>query len=1136
MEVRLLGSIEVIDDGQAVDLGPRKQRALLCLLALHANRVVTTDRILEELWGEDAAGKENALWVAISRLRSALEPDRDRHGDSAILLTRDHGYVLQVDPESIDINEFEAGVTETRRLLQHDPARAVERIDEALALWRDTPLEEFQHEEFALLDVARIEDLRLEALELRAEAELRRGRAREQISSLDALHKQHPLRERFVELLMRSLYQGGRQADALRVFGRYRRLLGEELGIEPSPELHRLEEQILLHDPSLRVESLEHRQPGSSVADSPFKGLRPFAEEDEADFFGRDRLVSDVIRRIDAGQRLVTLVGASGSGKSSVVQAGVVPAIRKGAIDESQDWLVAQMVPGARPIVELEAALLRSTLDAPDSLTEQLEDPTTGLLRAALRILPANSRLLLVIDQFEELFTLVDNDTERVAFLDLLGPALDDPHGRVTVLMTLRADFYDRPLAYPSFARRLGDGIINVSTLTPDELEAAVQEPMRGAHVAIEPALLAALLTDIIGHPGALPLFQYTLTMLFDRRQSGLVTVDAYRAMGGLKGALAQRAEDLWSELNDAEAAVARQLFLRFATITGDREWSRRRVTASELTSLRGDLISTHRVIESFAGHRLLTFDRDHVSGSPTVEVAHEALLTEWPRLQGWIDEASDDVLRHGALVAAMNEWRDAGRDLGYLLNGPRLEGYELWAASSAMQLTSDEQMYIDAAIDVREKDHLAEGRRLALEMKTTRSAKRRLWGLAAAVVALGGLAAFLFSGGIGGGGGRGAEIVFFGYPEDNGFGSNIASGLDRAVRDFGVELDTIVPFVEPGREFEQIAQDGAELIISDSTPAFLSPTVFEDFPEQSFGVIDGFVDSPNTAAILFANEQGSFLVGAAAALKSETGVIGYVGGFQVSILEEFRAGYEAGARHIDPDVEILATYIEQPYAEWGLFFVDPFQRPDLGKQRATVLYDRGADVVFHAASASGFGVFDAAVEQSDKLARHLWAIGVDNDQWFQADAQQRGHVLTSMIKRVDIAAYVLVSELVGAGFTGGVRELGLADDAFDFSRQGDGLTRAIIDQLEQIKADIAAGRIDVPTEPSGPLLILDRLPETFDVAFADLSAQQVIDYRAWLLENHSQAMGDACYPSGTINQCGQLMVSQLDNWLSTTN
>ena len=210
---------------------------------------------------------------------------------------------------------------------------------------------------------------------------------------------------------------------------------------------------------------------------NPFKGLRAFHEDDNSDFFGRDRLVADVVRRLDQGERLIGLVGPSGSGKSSVVRAGLIPALRKGAITGSDGWLIAQMVPGAHPFAELEVALLRSSLDAPDSLADQLADPETGILRAALRMIPSDeSRLLLVIDQLEELFTLVEDDDERGRFLAGLMAALEDPHGRVMVVLTLRADFYDRPLAYPEFGTRLGDGVVNVVSLTSDELEEAAQE------------------------------------------------------------------------------------------------------------------------------------------------------------------------------------------------------------------------------------------------------------------------------------------------------------------------------------------------------------------------------------------------------------------------------------------------------------------------------------------------------------------------------------------------------------------------------------------------------------------------------------------------------------------------------------
>ena len=1137
VEFAILGSLEVIHDGQPLDLGPYKQRSLLALLLIHANRVVSTDRILDELWGADAEGKENALWVYVSRLRSVLEPDRAERGESNVLLTKDHGYMLRVDPESIDAHRFEAAAAEGRALIRDDAAAASGILAEALGLWRGSVLEDFAYDDFARSEITRLEELRLTAVEERIEADLRRGQAGELVGELDALQQQHPMQERFVSHLMLALYRSGRQADALRTFERFRRHIGEELGIEPSPELRRLEEQVLLHDSRIQARRPAARRTAGTAGSvaNPFKGLRAFREDDSSDFFGRDRLVADVVRRLDRGERLVGLVGPSGSGKSSVVRAGLIPALRKGAITGSEEWLVAQMVPGSHPFAELEAALLRSSLDVPDSLADQLADPETGILRAALRVLPSEtSRLLLVIDQLEELFTLVEDEHQRARFLAGLMTALEDPHGRVMVVLTLRADFYARPLAYPDFGSRLGDAVVNVVPLMPDELEGAAQGPAERAGTSFEPALLAALITDVVGRPGALPLFQYTLTELFDRRVGDTLTLDSYRAVDGVRGALTRRADDLYAEMDPEQQTAAKQLLLRLVTIADNDEWGRRRVPASEIVSLAVDLVALQSVIDLYAKHRLLTLDRDYVTGSPTVEVAHEALLTEWDRLREWIEEGRDDVRRHASLKTAMREWSEANRDPDYLLTGTRLDGYEQWAATATMLLTADELAYLDAATVIREQGRQSEEERLALEAKTTRSAKRRLWGLVAAFVALGGLAAFVISGAVGGS--SGPAVVFFGFPEDNGFGSNIASGLDRAVREFGIELHTVVPFVNPGSEFEQIAEDGADLIISDATPTFYSPTVFGDFPDVQFGVIGGFADSPNTAAILFANEQGSFLVGAAAALKSETGVIGYVGGFRVDTLEEFRAGYEAGARYIDPDIEILATYIQEPFAGKELLFVDPFVRPDLGNQRATVLYERGADVVFHAASASGFGVFDAAVEQSDRLGRHLWAIGVDNDQWFQADVQQRDHILTSMIKRVDLAAYLLVEQLIEGDFTGGVNELSMVDDAFDFSRQGDGLSSAMIDELEQIKTDLAEGRIDVPTEPSGRLLVLDPLPKTFDAAFADMSVEQMLDYRAWLLEGRPEAMDNSCYPSGTVTQCGQLMMDHLDEWIGASN
>ncbi|HVR78622.1 MAG TPA: BTAD domain-containing putative transcriptional regulator [Acidimicrobiia bacterium] len=1064
MEFRILGPLEVADNGEPLHVGARKIRMLLALLVINANRVVTTDRILEELWGDDAEGKEKALWVYISRLRAAL-------GDEEVIVTRDHGYALVVEEDDLDVHQFESATIAGRALVKQDPSAASRVLREGLALWRGPALEEFAYEEFAQSAIVRLEELRLAALEDRIDADLRLGLAGELVGELEVLRQAHPTRERVVSQLMLALYRAGRQSDALRAYEAFRRYLGEELGLEPSPELRLLDEQILLHDSRIQARRPAGDRPlsaGTLRSANPFKGLRAFHEDDTADFFGRDRLVADIVRRLDAGRTLIGLVGPSGSGKSSVVRAGLIPALRKGAIEGSDDWLIAQMVPGAHPFAELEAALLRSSLDAPDSLSDQLSDPDAGVLRAVLRVLPKESaRLVLVIDQFEELFTLVDDETRRVAFLTGLLTAAQDPHGRVKVIFTLRADFYDRPLAYPDFGAEMGEGIVNVVPLSPDELEAAARRPAEEAGVTLEPALVVSLLADVLEQPGGLPLFQYALTELFDRRVDHTLTIATYESMDGVRGALSRRADALYEDLDPEQRAAARQLFLRLVIIADGDEWGRRRVPASEILSLDLDVLALQTVIDAFAGQRLLTLDRDAVTGSPTVEVAHEALLTNWDRLRDWIEDSREDLKRHEALTAALNEWNDAGRDADYLLTGARLAAYEQWAASTTMRLTEAEHTFIDESSSRRSR---AEDERRSREATAKRASRRRLWG-AVALTVMSVVTIALTLGVFGPS--AGPTVSFFGDPGDGSWNANIVAGLDRAEREFGLVRENVRPTVNPPEEFRAMAANGADLIVTDSAPTYQAPGVFSDYPEIKFAVIDGVVDSPNTASILFANEQGAFLAGSAAALKSETGIVGFVGGDRIEPIEEFRAGFEAGARFVDPEIEILATYVEErPDDGMG---ADAFANEDLGEQRATALYERGADVVFHAAGFSGFGVFAAAVRQSQVLDRHLWAIGVDNDQWFQVNADERAHVLTSILKRGDVAAYLATKQFIEGDFTPGVQELDLADGALDFSTQGDGLTPAMIEQLQAIRSDIAEGRISVPTVPTGQLLVVDR-------------------------------------------------------------
>jgi basic membrane lipoprotein Med (substrate-binding protein (PBP1-ABC) superfamily)/DNA-binding SARP family transcriptional activator len=1072
VEVRILGPLEIDGQHGQIDIGPRKQRSLLALLAINANRVIATERILEALWGNDALGKERALWVHISRLRATLSeihPEGDGH---RVLVTRDRGYALEIDDTAIDAYRFEKLVSEIQGRVRDDPTAAAEQLRSALDMWRGDVLEDFRYEDFASNEITRLQALRQSAIEDRIEADLCRGLAGELITELEVLRRDHPANERLVGQQMLALYRSGRASDALRCYSRFRRHLGEEFGLDPSPELNHLEEQILLHDRRLRpatgatgapVDVLDLSQDGldeasQAIGPNPFRGLRPFGEEDAADFFGREELVAEIVRRLGHRHGLVAVVGPSGCGKSSAVRAGVIPAVREGALGDPDDWLVALMVPGSDPFAELEAALLRAAVDPPTSLTDQLIDEQTGTLRAAMRILPdESSKLLLVIDQFEELFVLVQDEERRRRFLDSLLHALDDPHGRVKIICTLRADFYDRPLAYHDVGQRMTEGLINVVAMAPHELEAAIEAPAAAAGVPTESALRVALVSDVLGRPGTLPLLQYTMTELFDRRHGPAMTLDDYRGLDGLHGALRVRADDLYDEFDPDEQLAVRQLFLRLVTIADDDEWVRRRVPAAEMLAIDVEAETLQSVIATFTTHRLLTTDRDHITGSPTVEVAHESLLVEWPRLRGWIDEARDDVTRQATLAAAVREWQAAGRDAGYLLTGTRLADYVEWSKTSDMLLTAP-------GLDFLAESEAAETR-AALEERTERSDERRnrrlgvlMAAIIGAAVTLGAVLVATLSTQ------DGPTVALIGRPnrEPGSMEAQIRNGFEQAGRERDFVAEELEPLNDAGAEFAALLATDPDLVITNS--AFLSEQLINiervaaNNPATIFAVIgDSDAAGPNVLPVEFADEEAAFLAGAAAALESRSGVIGFIGADPLAV-DGFRAAYEAGARHVRPEVSVLSAYlVAEALAVWD---------GDLAAEAAARLFDRDADVVFTVAGEGGRAVPAVAAEHSRRSGRHRWAIGIDVDEWLLAEGIARDHVLTSAIRRLDVAAQAVIERYDEDQETTEPVVLDAANGGVSYSQSGDHLASTTVEILEQLRIAFEGDDIDVPSLP----------------------------------------------------------------------
>ncbi len=716
MDVQILGALRVLDGGRELVLGGPRQQLVLAVLVQRAGSAVATAMLVDGVWGaHPPSTARKTAQVYVSRLRQELGGQR--------LGSTSGGYVLAVADEEIDARRFERLADRGRGRLASDPRGARDLLEEALGLWRGMPWGELGEEPALRLDVVRLSEQRLVALEDRIEADLALGRARAIVGELEGLVAGRPLREGLRGHLMLALHQSGQSARALEVYEEGRRVLGEELGADPSPFLQDLHRQILRQDPGL----LAQARPGpvqvaASVA-NPFRGLEPFRRQDAAVFHGREELVDEIIARL-GDHRLVAVVGPSGSGKSSVVRAGVVPALDT----EEADWQVATFVPGADPFAALVRALSVVSNLATDDLAQVMHGDVLDVLRAVLATRHPG-RLLLVVDQFEELF-LVADDQVRERFVAGLVEVVDDPSSDVAVLVTVRADFLHRPLADPALGGRLRTGLVTVPPLTAAGVEQACTGPAATVGVTVEPELVAELVAAVTNQPGGLPLFQYALTQVFDERTGKVLTKAALDGMGGMQGILARRADDVHEGLDAAQQTLARQVFLRLVILGDGAEDTRRRVTRRELGRLPAGRQAVDLVLERFGRARLLTLDRDDATGEATVEVAHEALLQAWPRLRRWIDEARDDLRLHRGLSTAAADWEAADRHPDFLLTGTRLDQYDDWEPTSQVATTSDEDRFLQASRTHRDDLARQEGERREYERALEQRSVRRLRGL----------------------------------------------------------------------------------------------------------------------------------------------------------------------------------------------------------------------------------------------------------------------------------------------------------------------------------------------------------------------------------------------------------------------
>jgi len=424
-----------------------------------------------------------------------------------------------------------------------------------------------------------------------------------------------------------------------------------------------------------------------AAAECPYRGLLAFEAGDRRLFFGREQVVADLLERVAPG-RLLAVVGASGSGKSSLLRAGVLAAVQAGELPAAHSARL--IAPGAEP---------------PLDLADGEHD-------------------LLIVDQFEELFTQCHDAERREQFIRALLSR------RGPVVIGLRADFYGEVSADAELAGAIARNQVLLVPMRDDDLQRAIAEPARLSGLRLEPGLIDLVLRDVAGEPGALPLMSHALRETWERRDGRTLTVDAYHESGGVSSAVAQTADAVADETPEPDRPLLRNIFLRLTELGDDAEDTRRRVLIDELVPQGSSDNAVRTLLGRLAAARLVILDHG------TAEVAHEVLIRRWPTLRGWLEEDRDGIRLHRRLGDAARLWEASGREPADLYRGTRLDASVEWAAANDGRLNSTERDFLTASVDESartERRQLRENRRL----------RRALIAGAALLVATLGLLAF---------------------------------------------------------------------------------------------------------------------------------------------------------------------------------------------------------------------------------------------------------------------------------------------------------------------------------------------------------------------------------------------------------
>ena len=459
----------------------------------------------------------------------------------------------------------------------------------------------------------------------------------------------------------------------------------------------------------------------------PYRGLRVFDVDDAPFFFGRQALVQwllNELRPAVTGQqvnRFLAIVGASGSGKSSVGRAGLIGALKRNELPGSSSWPIAIFRPGSDPLESLAVALLRAinreqnASELADLITV-LKNNEKALHLFARQTFPENgteARLVVLVDQFEEVFTLCMEREQREMLVRNLLYAAKITRGQTLVVVTMRADFYAKCAANAELAAAFSDHHCLVGPMAEEELRQAIENPPDLVGCELETGLVGLLLRDVRRQPGALPLLQHALLELWHKRDGRRLTVNAYEEIGKLEGALQRRADATLQAFSRDEQELCRLTFLRLTKPGEGSEDTRVRIPMSDLRLASGNPTPTEAVIQKLADASLLTIEADLTHKDAYVEVAHEALITNWPELRKWIDADRAGWQTRARITQETREWINSARNHAFLYRGARLAVAEEWAASRSGELNPDEAEFLQLSREAQQQREADEARAL---------------------------------------------------------------------------------------------------------------------------------------------------------------------------------------------------------------------------------------------------------------------------------------------------------------------------------------------------------------------------------------------------------------------------------------